>query len=857
MSTLLAASRLLRVGLPLISILYLFVLPICAQTSRGSDLAALQNEFDSGHFATVVERITASSGAKAAGDGSETAPGAMILNARALIALRQYEDASKALGQVITDVDKEPKLIRRRVEAHFLYSTLYRATKDYSRALESAKTALSIFPNDRQVQCEYFLNVGKVLFSLGFDLSATVWMEKAEKLADRGTDPSIRLELYRFLSLAWESKFHYAEAEAYGEKLVSFAEKSRFQYRYRIGLLELANLKSACGQKRAAMALLEKGRKTSLGANDSYLGLNFLSRLMLNSLYDGNIERASIYLEELVKSDAEKKFAFEALLGRAVIAAFHGQKDLSDKYFLEASQSKHYSDQMIAYWKTTVAVKDGNWEELLKQSTELQKAVDKENFREDLPGIYLNLARASSGLGRLADAMVYAQKAIAMVDEIRPSSDASLSLGLVDTYHEAYRLLAELRISEPETSFASADYVKGRVLRDRIDNPTMRPAGDFLSTQRSAIEKLVERFVESNAKEKGLEDEIDQLERSITINIPATNTAVPNLQNRDNLGDAAIVSYFFTVDGKLLAYAWEKGKPVRVVSLSPSEDEVTRLALDIQRKIKNLLYFKKDAKEVYDKLLRPLSLKTDHLIIIPDKALWRIPFHALSADGETYLIESTLVSYAPSVATLLDAVAQPAPKRRVAQSFANSSYDGRVLSRVNHEAETVATILGGSSIVNATSADFVQRSASADVLHFSMHAELDAERPLLSFLAFKPTKGDSGKLTVADLLKIQLKKQSLVFLSSCDTNAVVDGEGIVSLAWAVLGSGATSVISSQWEADDRAAEKFATNFYTAYSKKASAEKSMQSAAIEMIRDKSVGLHEPYYWAAFALYGDYR
>jgi CHAT domain-containing protein len=581
---------------------------------------------------------------------------------------------------------------------------------------------------------------------------------------------------------------------------------------------------------------------------------------MLNSLYDGNIDRASNYLEQLEKTDTEKKFAFESLLGRAVIAAFHGQKDLSEKYFVEASQSKHYSDQMIAYWKTTVAVKDGNWEELLKQSTELQKAADKENFREDLPGIYLNLARAYSGLGRLTDAIAYAQKAIAMVDEIRPASDASLSLGLVDTYHEAYRLLAEFRSGEPETSFAFADYVKGRVLRDRIDNPTMRPNGDFLSTHRSEIERLVERFVESSGTEKYLENEIDHLERSITINIPATNSTVPNLQNLNNissLGDTAIVSYFFTIDGKLLAYVWKKGQPVRAVSLSPTEDDVTRLASDTQRKIKNLLYFKKDAKDVYDKLLRPLSLKANHLIIIPDKALWRIPFHALSADGETYLIENTLVSYAPSVATLLDAVAQTTPNRKLAQSFANSSYDGRFLSRVNGEAGTVASAFGGSAILNATSADFLRKSASADILHFSMHAELDAERPLQSFLAFRPTKGDSGKLTVADLLKIQLKKQSLVFLASCDTNTVVDGEGIVSLAWAMLGSGATTVVSSQWETDDRAAEKFTTKFYTAYAKKATVAQSMRSAAIDMIHDKSAGLHEPYYWAAFALYGDYR
>jgi CHAT domain-containing protein len=835
-------------------------LPIEGQTARGPNQAALQNEYDNGHFIVVVEKIAALSGHQRARPGTEVSAPVLVLNAKALMSLQRYDEASKSLDQALVSIEKQAGPMERRAEIHFMYSTLFRAKRDFRRALESAKTALSASPSDRQVRCEYYLSVGKILFSLGFDLSAVVWMERAEKLMDADTNPGLRFEIYRFLSLAWESKFHYAKAEVYGEKVVSMAEKTRFQYKYRLGLLDLANLKSASGQKRTAMALLEKGAKLSIAAIDHYLALNFLSRLMLNSLYDGNIEQAKNYLAQLEQMDTERRFAFEVLLGRAIIGAFQGQKAIAEKYFAEASQSKHYSDQIIAYWKISIANKDRNWEQLLNQSTELQKLSDKENFREDLPGIYLNLAKAFSGLGRIADAIDYAQRAIAMVDEIRPTSEASLSLGLVDTYHEAYRLLAELRLGEPEASFAFADYMKGRVLRDRIDNSILRQKGDVAPSQRFDIERLGERFVESNGTNKELQDEIERLERSITANIPSDKSELPNLQdlNRINsLGGSAIVSYLFTVDGKLIAYVWERNTPVRVVRLSLTEDEVARLAVETQRKIKNLLYFKKDAKEIYDKLLRPLSLKTKHLIVIPDKALWKIPFHASSADGEAYLIESTLVSYAPSVATLLEAVVQPTPKRSVIQSFANNSYGGRFLSRVNSEAVTAASIFGSRAIVNATPTDFLKKSAASDILHFSMHAELDAERPLQSFLAFKPTRGDSGKLTVADLLKIQLRKQCLVFLASCDTNTVVDGEGIVSLAWAMLGSGATSVVSSQWEADDRAAEKFTAKFYTAYSTGTSVAGSMQSAAIGMIREKSAGLHEPYYWAAFALYGDYR
>ena len=354
-------------------------------------------------------------------------------------------------------------------------------------------------------------------------------------------------------------------------------------------------------------------------------------------------------------------------------------------------------------------MRDRNWEHLLNQTIELRKLVEEENFREDLPGIYLNFARALFGLGRLSEAIEYAQKSIALVDEMRPTGEASLSLGLTETYQDAYRLLAELRIGAPESSFAFADYVKGRVLRDRIDNSILRPTGDIPSAQQSEIERLVERFVESNGGDKDLGSEIERLERSITANIPSVNSGLPNLQDLNSvnsLGDSAIVSYLFTVDGKLLAYIWERDKPVRVVPLSPTEGEVGRLAVDTQRKIKNLLYFKKDAKEIYDKLLRPLSLKTNHLIIIPDKALWKIPFQALSPDGEKYLIETTTISYAPSVSILLEQLKSPKLTRKSMQAFASPSYKNEVLQYVNAEANSVSELYNSKPLLNATVAGF-------------------------------------------------------------------------------------------------------------------------------------------------------
>lgn len=235
-----------------------------------------------------------------------------------------------------------------------------------------------------------------------------------------------------------------------------------------------------------------------------------------------------------------------------------------------------------------------------------------------------------------------------------------------------------------------------------------------------------------------------------------------------------------------------------------------------------------------------------------------MPFQALSADGEKYLIEDKLISYAPSVSILLEQIKNPKPNRQTLQAFANPSYNNQILQYANTESAQVAAIYNSKPVQNATVADFVRNSANADILHFSMHAQVDSEQPLDSFLAFKKSgANDDGRLTVEELLKIKLKRGSLAFLASCDTNNVLSGEGLVSLAWAMMGSGATTVVSAQWEANDKSTEIFTKTFYKFYKQRNSSAEAMQKAALELIKDKSNNMHEPYYWADFTLNGDFR
>ncbi|QQS34443.1 MAG: CHAT domain-containing protein [Acidobacteriota bacterium] len=94
-------------------------------------------------------------------------------------------------------------------------------------------------------------------------------------------------------------------------------------------------------------------------------------------------------------------------------------------------------------------------------------------------------------------------------------------------------------------------------------------------------------------------------------------------------------------------------------------------------------------------------------------------------------------------------------------------------------------------------------------------------------------------------------------MASCDTSKVHNGEGLISIPWALLASGSSSVVSSQWEANDRSASIFAQTFYREYLSGRSTSIALQKAAISMIQTKEYGYHEPYFWAGFTILGDFR
>jgi CHAT domain-containing protein len=836
---------------------FAFISDVAAQTSEISRIfGKSQMEFDDGNYNKAIEIAQVSIEKARNTKANLLVSKGLEVVASSQISLTKYKEAEISLNEALQILPENEVNSPRKAKIYLHLAWLWRSQRKTDKALEFGKKALATAPHDRHIQGEYYLNIGRILFSSGYDISAIIWLEKAEIAFESEKTNSAKLDTYRFLSLAWSARLDFQKSLKYLEKLVASAENTQYKYKYRQALFELGSNLSATGQITSAFRTLENGLRISLLQKNSYQAGNFLTTLMLNNLYVNNINQASDYLEQLEKLNESNEFIFAIMLGKAIISAFENRNEESEILFSQLDKMEKDSEFIVPRWRLNIAKRKKDWEQVIRINKKVLELNLENNFRDDLPAIHLDFARAYFNLKKFQLSLEHLEKSLAFIEEIRVSENHNLSLGLFETYHNAYRLLTQIKSDKPQESFELADFLKARVLKDRINNSASKSVPTILGEVRQKLEELSLKFID----DKSFGDEIGKNEKLITTKIPELNLDKPNLSELDkipDLNDTAIISYFFTLDKKLLAFVWEKGKTLQTIELPISEDEVETEAKRVQQNIKNRTFFKRDGKAIYDKLLKPLSLTSKHLVIIPDKSLWKIPFQALSSDGERYLIEEKLISYAPSVSILAGQLEQEKPKRKTLQAFANSSFENKSLQYVNSEATTVAGIYNSKPFINATVSDFERMLEKVDILHFSMHAEVDNEQPLNSFMGFRKFGKEDGRLSVEELLNIKLRKGSLVFLASCDTNNVLNGEGLVSLAWGMMGSGATTVISAQWEANDKSTVIFTKTFYNYYKLGNSSAEAIQMAALELIKNKSNNMHEPYYWADFTVNGDFR
>jgi CHAT domain-containing protein/tetratricopeptide (TPR) repeat protein len=299
------------------------------------------------------------------------------------------------------------------------------------------------------------------------------------------------------------------------------------------------------------------------------------------------------------------------------------------------------------------------------------------------------------------------------------------------------------------------------------------------------------------------------------------------------------------------------------------------------------LEFKQSASELYDVLLRPAQeqlLNKTTLVIVPDGALWELPFQALQTARNRYLIEDCAISYAPSLtvlremsklrkrkaedrarSTTLLALGNPSLRTDTIDSIKLVHRDEKLgpLPQAELEVKTLGQLYGETQSKVYTGAEATEKRLKAEggkfgVLHLATHGILNDASPMYSQLVLAQSgvgPNEDGLLEAWEIMKLDLGAH-LVVLSACETGRgrVGAGEGVIGLTWALFVAGSPTTVVSQWKVESASTTKLMLHFHRNLKKsQVSTAKALQDAALMMLR--SADYRHPFYWAGFVVVGD--
>ncbi|MFL6273814.1 MAG: CHAT domain-containing protein [Blastocatellia bacterium] len=320
---------------------------------------------------------------------------------------------------------------------------------------------------------------------------------------------------------------------------------------------------------------------------------------------------------------------------------------------------------------------------------------------------------------------------------------------------------------------------------------------------------------------------------------------------------------------------------VRSYTLNIKETELTARAEQFRHQLASRdLEFRGPARELYNLLLGPAQEQLagkDALVIIPDGALWNLPFQALMTK-EAYLIERQAVAYAPSLTALSEMRRQH--KRRAQTSaptllaIGNPAFSGHAgqattlggplaaLPETEAQVKTLSQIYGvANSRVytgrEASEARVKAEAAKYRVLHLATHGILDNDSPMYSRLVLAQDENNSkedGLLEAWEIMNLDLPAE-MVVLSACETarGRVGAGEGVIGLTWSVFVAGSPTTVVSQWKVDAASTNDLMVEFHRRAMNGEGKAQALRQAMLKVLRGER--WKHPFYWAGFVVVGD--
>lgn len=518
-----------------------------------------------------------------------------------------------------------------------------------------------------------------------------------------------------------------------------------------------------------------------------------------------------------------------------------------------------------------------------------------------------NLGHTLFASGQLPEAAAKLYEAVDVLESLRPGLDDTSQISLFDTQVLIYNLLQQILVAQGDIETALEVAERGRarafveLVAQQTDSvaevakvPTIEQIRSiakqqqstlveytlvpddsfrFQGKQRGTAERLYIWVVQPTGQVDFREVDLRPLQQDKGLSIAKL---VETSRDRSGIRGGGLIRPGDQVRREGDPVDWE---PYEVTAIDPRAGTVTLshpdfvlpnpvIPLSEVYKINGssfatVLRQTSQWQELHQLLIAPIAdlLPTDpeeRVVFIPQEQLFLVPFPALQADDDSYLIDHHTILSAPAIQIL--GLTDRNNNRPAAQTAAaplvvgNPSPMPENLQALPHaatEANGIAAILSTRALTGGTATETAikQQLSDASLIHLATHGFFNEANPLQGSLAFVPTDGQDGFLTAAEILTQSLRA-NLVVLSACDTGrGQITGDGVIGLSRSFLAAGAENVMVSLWQVPDDATAKLMIEFYRQRQHLDNTQALRQAMLTTRQQFK-----DPSAWAAFTLIG---
>ncbi len=482
-----------------------------------------------------------------------------------------------------------------------------------------------------------------------------------------------------------------------------------------------------------------------------------------------------------------------------------------------------------------------------------------------------------------------------------------LKSSLIETLSDAYVghfELAATVFSDPEKAYGIVERARGRVLADTLrgERETFSSAGSETAKAQSEINQIQKALLHETDQDER-EQLLDKLFRVEQLLSPVrrTDSALSSTGDRSKPVPLSSVETSLHSDEMLLEYVLGKTQSyclritksgTAIATLKAGREQIGDLVDEYLADVRSRKAQIPSERSLFSLLLQPVIERDSksRLIVVPDGKLNLLPSDALRDEQGRYVLESHVVTYAPSAtvlyllrtfqptdrpmrgllavgdvvysgATPAQAPVETTPTNDLDAAFVNLG-ELPNLPGSKEEVVSVADIVrdGSEMLLEQQATESAFKTAplrNFRMIHLAVHGIADKQFPDRAALVLgtSPTSREDGLLQVREIRDLSLRAD-LVTLSACDTRngRLLGQEGIASLERAFLLAGAKSVLASLWTADDIFTTALMKRLYQHLVDGQDKATALRKAKLELLK-KYGDSALPIYWAGFVLVGE--